>query len=456
MVLVFTDKYTPRVKFIFEQIFKEILQVDISFTTKYQVAQESSLPVICYSKEHRIPNAFVVEPEGLLFKRGVKPVQVDVTDWNNTKIFFQSTSKDVSIPFDVFSASFYLLTRYEEYGNTDLDEHGRYKAENSLAFKHNFLDIPLVDHWALMLDDMLNDTFSIYTKKIKQRFRFCPSIDIDHVYKYKSKFISVNIIRLLQKLFFRKFQDFKLHLNVLLNKAPDPYFNVEYIVDMHNDYNLRPIFFLHVGPMGKFDGYSLYNPYNIIKELFYRTLIVGLHPSYYAANNLKQIKKEKKRLESLTRVRVFLNRFHFLRFTFPTSFENIDSLSIARDYSLGYAKYTGFRASTCTPFFFYNLEKDTLSALKLHPLVIMDVTLQKYLKKDAKSLFGIMSSYAETIKKYNGEMVTLFHNESLSDEDMWDGWREEYKRSIQYIALLELHTIEQAKEKIETLYLSLK
>ena len=123
---------------------------------------------------------------------------------------------------------------------------------------------------------------------------------------------------------------------------------------------------------------------------------------------------------------------------------------------MGYAKYTGFRASTCTPFFFYNLEKDTLSALKLHPLVIMDVTLQKYLKKDAKSLFGIMSSYAETIKKYNGEMVTLFHNESLSDEDMWDGWREEYKRSIQYIALLELHTIEQAKEKIETLYLSLK
>jgi len=448
MVLVFTDKYTPRVKYIFEQIFKEILHVDISFTTKEQVAIDSTVPVICYSREHRIPKSFVIEPEGLLFKRGIKDIQPEVTEWNGTKIFFQSQSADVSIPFDIFAASFYLLTRYEEYGSLDLDEHGRYKAENSLAYKHQFLDYPLVDHWAYLLDQMLADYFPMYTIKSKSRFRFCPSIDIDHVYKYKSKFLSINIIRLFQKLITGKYEDFRYHLNVILNRAPDPYFNVEYIVDMHNDYNLRPIFFLHVGPMGKYDGYSLYNPFNIIKELFYRTLIVGLHPSYFASTNLHQMKKEKKRLESMTRVRVFLNRFHFLKFTFPISFEYLESLSIARDYSLGYAKYTGFRASTCTPFLFYNLTKDYISGMRLHPIVLMDVTLQKYLYKEATDLFGIMSYYAEVIKKYNGEFVTLFHNESLSDEDQWYGWREEYKKSVQYVALLELHSIEVAKEKL--------
>ena len=449
MVLVYTDKYTPRVKYIFEQIFKEILHVDISFTTKLQVATESAIPVICYSRENYIPNSFIIEPEGLLFKRGIKEVEPEVTEWNGTKIFFQSKSDRVSLPFDIFSASFYLITRYEEYGCTDLDEHGRYKAEDSLAYKHQFLDYPLVDHWAYMLDKMLADFFPMYTIKPKSRFRFCPSIDIDHVYKYKSKFLSINIIRLLQKLVAGKFDDFKYHLNVLLNRAPDPYFNVEYIVDMHNDYNLRPIFFLHVGPMGKFDGYSLYNPFSIIKELFYRTLIVGLHPSYFASNNLNQMKKEKKRLESMTRVRVFLNRFHFLKFTFPTSYEHLESLSIARDYSLGYAKYTGFRASTCTPFLFYNLNKDYISGMRLHPIVLMDVTLQKYLQKEASELFGVMSYYAETIKNFNGEFVTLFHNEPLSDEDQWNGWREEYRKSVQYVALLELYSIETAKEKID-------
>jgi len=92
MVLVFTDKYTPRVKYIFEQIFKEILHVDISFTTKEQVAIDSTIPVICYSREHRIPKSFVIEPEGLLFKKGIKDIQPEVTEWNGTKIFFHMQS----------------------------------------------------------------------------------------------------------------------------------------------------------------------------------------------------------------------------------------------------------------------------------------------------------------------------------------------------------------------------
>lgn len=86
--------------------------------------------------------------------------------------------------------------------------------------------------------------------------------------------------------------------------------------------------------------------------------------------------------------------------------------------------------------------------MRLHPIVLMDVTLQKYLHKEATDLFEIMSYYAEVIKKYNGEFVTLFHNESLSDEDQWYGWREEYKKAVQYVALLELHSIEVAKEKL--------
>ena len=40
--------------------------------------------------------------------------------------------------FDVFSASFYLVSRYEEYLPYVKDMYERFQAENSLAYKHNF------------------------------------------------------------------------------------------------------------------------------------------------------------------------------------------------------------------------------------------------------------------------------------------------------------------------------
>ena len=65
-----------------------------------------------------------------------------------------------------------MITRYEEYENSDLDEHGRYKAENSLAFRNDFLDEPLVDQWAYLLEDLLIKRFPDFKKKEKSRFRF--------------------------------------------------------------------------------------------------------------------------------------------------------------------------------------------------------------------------------------------------------------------------------------------
>lgn len=447
MVLVYTEKYTPRVKYIFEHIFRDILKVEVSFTNKIEVAEESVIPVICYSRVQKVPNSFTIEPNGLLFSKGIKEIFPEVVGWNNTKIFFKTSSPDFDLPFDLFSAAFYLITRYEEYENSDLDEHGRYKAENSLAFRNDFLDEPLVDQWAYLLEDLLIKRFPDFKKKEKSRFRFCPTVDIDHVYKFRSKFLCVNLFRMAQKLFKRDWGGFKFQLRVLLHLEEDPFFNVSYIVDIHNKNGVIPVFFLHVGPRGKYDGYSFYHPYYRIKKIFYLTLIVGFHPSYSVDLNIKKLIQEKRRLENLTKVKVQINRFHFLKFSFPQSFQMLEQIGITSDYSLGYSHYIGFRASTCTPFYFYDLVQDRISSLKLHPLVIMDVTLKKYMGKSSEELFDIMSEYAEKIKEVNGEFVSLFHNESLSDDNFWSGWREQYQKAIRYISLLEIYDKEEALEK---------
>ena len=49
------------------------------------------------------------------------------------------------------------------------------------------------------------------------------------------------------------------------------------------------------------------------------------------------------------------------------------------DYSLGYASLSGFRASICTPFKFYDLAKEQATRLVIYPFQIMDATYKYYL-----------------------------------------------------------------------------
>ena len=48
-----------------------------------------------------------------------------ISQWKGLPVFFQTTS-DSDIPFDVFAASFFLVSRYEEYLEFQPDAHGRF------------------------------------------------------------------------------------------------------------------------------------------------------------------------------------------------------------------------------------------------------------------------------------------------------------------------------------------
>ena len=104
--------------------------------------------------------------------------------WNNQKVFFQDKFTD--LPFDLFAASFYLISRYEEYLPFNADQHGRFEANQSLAFKNGFLYDPIVDQWVCTLADMLHQKFHDF-KPCEREFKFIPTIDIDNAYAYLYK-----------------------------------------------------------------------------------------------------------------------------------------------------------------------------------------------------------------------------------------------------------------------------
>ena len=128
------------------------------------------------------------------------------------------------------------------------------------------------------------------------------------------------------------------------------------------------------------------------------------------------------------------SRQHYLRFSLPETYQQLIDLEIEEDYSMGYASHVGFRASTCTPFYFYDLDFEIQTPLKIFPFVLMDTTLNDYMKLTPKQSLGRIKDLYMEVKKVNGTLITLFHNESISGYMRWNGWQRVYQTMLKLIA----------------------
>ena len=128
------------------------------------------------------------------------------------------------------------------------------------------------------------------------------------------------------------------------------------------------------------------------------------------------------------------SRQHYLRFSLPETYQQLIDLEIEEDYSMGYASHVGFRASTCTPFYFYDLDFEIQTPLKIFPFVLMDTTLNDYMKLTPKQSLGRIKDLYMEVKKVNRTLITLFHNESISGYMRWNGWQRVYQTMLKLIA----------------------
>ena len=160
MLLVYSHKITPRLKYTFRQICVRILGIPVSFTNKIEdfIAHDSLK--MSYALQP-LGNEFHVRSHKILFEQGLSDIDIHVQDWDNTKCFF-TTSEKSSLPYDIFSATFYLLSRYEEYLPHVRDDYGRFVATESLAYKDKFLHQPVVDIWAYKFKNALQEKYPDY------------------------------------------------------------------------------------------------------------------------------------------------------------------------------------------------------------------------------------------------------------------------------------------------------
>ena len=97
---------------------------------------------------------------------------------------------------------------------------------------------------------------------------------------------------------------------------------------------------------------------------------------------------------------------------------------------MGYAKTVGFRASTCTPFYFYDLDFEIQTPLKIFSFAFMDVTLKHYMSLSNEESLQKILELKESVQNVNGTFISLFHNETLSENEIWKGWSTIYKISV--------------------------
>ena len=420
MIAVWCDTVSERVRYAFELIFNTILKEELTFCNSPEEFQQSNHLKVAYC-DTRIEHSIWVQPHGLLFETDSHPIAPKVTFEQDIPIFFQ-TNTSTALPFDVFAASFYLCTRYEEYFSEDKDKHDRYTGKESLAVKNNFINQPIVDIWAMKLKEDLKQGFPDYFFAERQ-FQLKPTIDIDHPFAFRHKTFFRTLGGLVKS--FIKFQGklFLQRIKTLMGQQTDPYQTYDYLHKVFTKYKVKPHYFVLLNNKGANE--SSVAPDNMHYQQIVANLQgeVGIHPSYGSNGDINLLKLELNRLKTIRKTRINSSRQHFLKLHLPHTYRNLIEMGIENDFSMGYAEFTGFRAGICTPYYFFDLEKNIATKLKIHPFAFMDGTLNYYQNLSSNQAIKRIDTLLDEVKAVKGTFYFIWHNETLCECGQWKGWR---------------------------------
>ena len=433
MILIYTHKITPRLTYIFRHLFVRILNTPVDFTTKIEEFVAFNGMKMNYSKLP-LGKEFFIRSHDLLFEQGINDIEFSISNWKEAVPCFFSAGKKSAIPYDIFAASFYLISRYEEYLPHVQDVHERFSVEESLAYQHGFLKKPLIDIWAFELLEALKEKFPTH-EFTPRKFNYISTFDVNQAYIYRARGVVRSIGGFVSDFFTFELSAFIERILVLLKIKKDPYDTYDEIVRLKKVYDVPTVLFFLIANASTFD-----TNISITKDK-YRLLIksmsdyvkIGLNASYLTMRKETFLKREMKKMESIINTPVSRTRQHMLRNYLPETYQNLIDLEVEEDYTMGYTDSVGFRASTCTPFYFYDLDFEIQTPLKVVPFAVNDYTLNEVMSLTPRQGLIQLKELFEEVKKVNGTFVTLFHNELLSDYGIWKGWKGVYGDFLDFV-----------------------
>lgn len=417
VILVYSDINSSRLKYVLRLLFNDVLKTEYQVCNNLDEFNQSNAAKINYSNQ-LIQNAISIRPSTLLFETHISDKEIMVGEWDGLPVFFHTDIK-ADIPYDIFSIIFYLVSRYEEYLEPkNLDKHGRFKAESSLAFKNHFLKQPLVNQIALKLKEKIVSKYPEITFK-QSVYEYIPTIDVDMAFSYSGKGFWRNAGGFIRSIFHLKYKQLTERFKVIMGIIPDPFNNFDFIFHELTQQEFNAIIFMNLGKYGKHDkniSFQNLKFFRLLKNLNEKAQI-NIHPSYASNSNRSLLKDEIAKLEHVLGGDVIRSRQHFLILNFPETYRNLIDLGIIEDYSMGYASQLGYRASICTPFRFYDLLKNEETRLVIRPFAFMDGTMTDYLRLNSDEMLEQLELIADSTRRVGGDLIGIWHNSSIAEDE---------------------------------------
>ncbi len=432
--IIYSPQQSERLTYVLHWIFNEQLKSRFVLTHQIESWRTSSAIKINYSKEKYQEAAIHIKPTTLLFETGIQPQSLSVNRWRHSTILFYN-QPGAAVPFDFFAAVFFLLTRYEEYLPHQKDKHGRYAHVNSVAHEFSFLTQPVIDEWLQAFRKTLTKLNYFLAES---NFQLQATYDIDIAWSYLHKepkrlrgaalkdFIQMKWTRLFER------------KAVLKGNQKDPFDSYDFIEEITEKYNQnQPIFFFLLGKHSAFDK-NIHPDNTALQQLirnYYQKYKVGIHPSYLSNNDKTQLEDEVKTLARILGTSVTKSRQHYIKLSIPETYQNLISIGITDDYSMGYPSANGFRAGTSQSFLWYDLSQEKVTGLRVHPFAFMEETSRVYQQQTAKSTWAEWERIYYAVKSTGGTLISIWHNHSLGTDTVYKGWRELYQK------IWEMHAI---------------
>jgi hypothetical protein len=349
------------------------------------------------------------------------------------------------IHYDILGLTYWYLSRQEEVGRTDLDDHGRFPATSSHAFKYGYLDRPIIDEWLYILGKVIEMQWpGIELKKHNFNFRVSHDVDIASVYLSMSPY---RMIRMIGRILIKE-KKINKAINALESwfasrrslQPDDPLNTFEWIMDVSDKYDLTSAFYFISGRTNKEkDGdYEIVHPAirSLIKIIYKRGHEIGLHPSYETYQNEDAIVEEAKILKKVcdeegVKQKIWGGRMHYLRWQHPTTMNGWEKADMTYDSTLCYADQPGFRCGTSYEYPAFDPVSCMPLNLRIRPLVVMDCSImsKNYLGLGTgDKAFNKIAKLNKTCKIVNGSFTLLWHNSQLTTS----AEKELYKKVISF------------------------
>ena len=422
MILIYSIQRSKRLEYAAEIIFKHILKLEIpiTFTCEPDEYLHFQGRKINYS-QLQMAGGIHIPATDFLYQTGTKTVFPGVAHGAYGKVLFPvDGSKDFG--FDIFSAVFFMVTRYEETAS-DIP----FQPEESIAFKNNFLDKPIVHYWVEELKDQLMLKYPTYIFP-KKKFKNEVMIISLHQYAFLGRRGKINFIDTLKDIFTGQWKRMLMRLHVITGNKKDPLDQLKFHRTVAQKCKQKMLFIVFPP--------SVYTD-QILFPSFVRKVLSFAKLGYFvsASDDLQFINEQSKSWPKLSPKKFMNVLFDVSVQSLLNGYHTIQNLKKVRDYSMCYPQNPGFRAGITETYPWYDLKSEEKTSIYIRPVAFHASAFADTINTNPEQVSKTMLNILQEVRMAKGTLISCWDENQFSKYPQYRNIKKLYIQLMKAVAV---------------------